>query len=248
MHYRFILYIIFGVLPSLIWLFYYLKKDLHPEPKRMILKVFFWGVAATIPVFFIQIGLSGLLKSQSAVSVLADWPVVIGFIKWFIVIAFVEELFKYLAVRLAIFHSGELDEPLDIMLYMVVGALGFAALENILYLFIPVNGFVPFSEIFQTTIALSFIRFIGGTLLHTLTSGMVGYFMALSSIRDGKGLKLTPFGILAAALLHGLYNFSIIKLSAPFDAIIPTAIIIGLIAFIFYDFDEIKKIKSICKI
>lgn len=248
MYYRLILYIIFGVLPSLVWLFYYLKKDSHPEPKRMILKVFFWGTAATIPTLFAQIGLSIILKSQSVSSVLANWPFAIEFIKWFVVIALTEELFKYLAVRLAILHSGELDEPLDIMLYMVVGALGFAALENILYLFVPVNGFVPFGKILQMTIWISFSRFIGGTLLHTLTSGMVGYFMALSSVRDGKRLKLAPFGILAAVLLHGLYNFSIIEMNAPLDAVIPIAVIIGLIAFMFYDFNEIKKIKSICKL
>lgn len=248
MHYRLILYIIFGVLPSLIWLFYYLRKDLHPEPKRMIVKVFFFGIAATIPTFFIQIGLSELMKSQIIFPFTVFYPAVAEFVRWFIIIAFTEELFKYLSVRLAIFHSRELDEPLDIMLYMVVGALGFAALENILYLFVPVNGFTPFSEIVKATVSISFIRFIGGTLLHTLTSGMVGYFMALSSVKNGKEKKFTAFGIFLAALLHGLYNFSIIRMSDPFNFIVPTAVIVGLTVFMLYDFDEIKKVKSICKI
>lgn len=248
MYYRLILYIIFGVLPSLIWLFYYLKKDLHPEPKKMIIKVFLCGMAATIPTFFVEVGLLELLSSQFISPFMAYLPAVAEFLKWFVIIALTEEVFKYLAVRLAIFRSGELDEPLDIMLYMVVGALGFATLENVLYLFSPINSAISFNEIVRTTISGSFIRFIGGTLLHTLTSGMVGYFMALSSVKNGKGKKFTAFGIFLAALLHGLYNFSIIRMSDPFDFIVPAAVIVGLTAFMFYDFDEIKKVKSICKI
>ena len=38
-----IIYVILGLLPSLTWLSYYLTKDLHPEPKKMILKIFLWG-------------------------------------------------------------------------------------------------------------------------------------------------------------------------------------------------------------
>ena len=61
MDYYIIIYIIFGVLPSLTWLSYYLRKDVHPEPKKMVLKIFLWGALITIPVFFVQIGLAKLL-------------------------------------------------------------------------------------------------------------------------------------------------------------------------------------------
>ena len=125
--YRIPLYLIFGILPSLIWLFYYLKKDLHPEPKRMILKIFIYGALATIPVFFIQINLSQLLSQIRASLFFVDYPIVIELLKWFLVIAFTEEIFKYLVVKLAVFRSRELDEPVDIMIYMIVAAFGFAA-------------------------------------------------------------------------------------------------------------------------
>ncbi|MDO8530315.1 MAG: PrsW family glutamic-type intramembrane protease, partial [bacterium] len=183
--YYLLLYFAFGVLPSIIWLFYYLSKDLHPEPKRMILEVFLLGMLSTIPVFFLQLGLSFMLK---AFYFLYLPPFLAEIIKWFVVIAFTEELFKYLVVRLTLFKSKELDEPLDIMLYMVVAALGFAALENILYLFSPIENIVSFSAIVKTTITISFIRFIGATFLHTLCSALVGYFLALSSVRGHKGV------------------------------------------------------------
>src|SRR3989344_4407839 len=131
--YRLFLNILGGILPALAWLFHYLKKDAHPEPKRMILKVFLWGALITLPVFFVQLGLSTLLAGLKLPAL------IISILYWFLAIAFTEEFFKYLVVKKVVFNSKHLDEPLDIMLYMIVAALGFAALENILYLFSPVN-------------------------------------------------------------------------------------------------------------
>ncbi len=239
-YYRLILYILFGILPSLIWLFYYLGKDIHPEPKKMIVKVFLWGMAATIPALFLQIIFSQLLSY-------IPYQIVSNIIKWFFIIALIEELCKYFVVKLVVFNSDALDEPLDIMLYMVVAALGFAALENILYLFSPING-LSFEAVLKTTVLISFMRFIGATFLHTLCSALLGYFLALSVLWGKHRLKLTLLGILLATTLHGLYNFSIITLASPLNFIIPIMVIVGLAVFIFYDFDEIKKVKSICKI
>ncbi len=51
------LYIFLGILPSIIWLLYYLKKDTHPEPRLMILKIFFWGMLSALPAIFIEKGI-----------------------------------------------------------------------------------------------------------------------------------------------------------------------------------------------
>ena len=245
--YRVALYIIFGLLPSLIWLFYYLKKDLHPEPKRMILKIFLWGVFITIPVFIIQIGLAQLLIAVKPFAFFGHFPVITEVLKWFFIIALTEEFFKYAVVKLNVFSNKEMDEPLDIMLYMVVAALGFAAAENILYLFSPI-GNLSFDAVVQTAVVISIIRFLGATFLHTLCSALFGYFVALSFLKARNKIKLAFTGLLLATLLHGLYNFSIINLSWPFNVSIPVLIIVGLALFMLYDFDEIKKIKSICKL
>ncbi len=249
-YYRIPLYILFGILPSLSWLFYYLKKDLHPEPKRMILKVFIMGCLSTIPTFFIQTGLITLLRQYSGLPVFTAYPILLSLLTWFLIIALTEELFKYLAVRLSVFGSYTLDEPLDIMLYMVVSALGFAAVENMLYLFSPI-GQMSFGTTFETAIVISGIRFMGATFLHTLSSGLIGYFIALSLsvAKNSKKVFVLPFfGFIIAILLHGLYNFSIITLDSPYNIIIPVSILLGLVIFMLYDFDHIKKVKSICKL
>jgi RsiW-degrading membrane proteinase PrsW (M82 family) len=245
--FRLILYIIFGILPSLAWLFYYLQKDLHPEPKRMIVKIFLWGSFITVPVFLLQVALITLSNQLHYISFFNNYPGAIEIIKWFFIIAFIEETFKYIVVKMNVLGSYALDEPLDIMLYMVVAALGFAAVENILYLFSPA-GNLSFASIIEAAMAVSLIRFIGATFLHTLCSGLVGYFMAKSSLRAKKRFRMTILGIILATLLHGLYDFSIITLQSPLVWIVPAMIIIGLALFMMYDFDEIKKVKSICKI
>ncbi|MEK7664279.1 MAG: PrsW family intramembrane metalloprotease [Patescibacteria group bacterium] len=253
-YYRLTLYIIFGVLPSLIWLFYYLTKDLHPEPKKTILRVFLFGALATIPTLFIQVWLSeSLVQSQYLAGIylpeiVVYLPFIFKIVKWFLIIALTEEVFKYLVVRLSVYQYGVLDEPLDVMLYMVVSALGFAALENILYLFSPIGGVLSFDQIFKTTVTISFIRFIGATFLHTLSSALVGYFLVKSLFDPSRRLKFTAIGIFLATLLHGLYNFSIMTLREPFNFIISAIILAVLALFIIYDFDEVKKLKGICKL
>jgi len=241
MDYTIIIYIIFGLLPSLTWLSYYLRKDIHPEPKKAIVKIFLWGALITIPVFFVQLGLASLLAKIN-VSVF-----ITSLIYWFIIISFTEEFFKYLVIRLKIINSPDLDEPLDLMLYMVVAALGFAALENILYLFTPVEA-MSFNQIMDRTLIITFIRFIGATFLHTLCSAVIGYAIAISFCDVKRKYLSFGSGLFVATLLHGLYDFSIMTLDGYMKVAIPAIVIITLAFLVFSGFERLKKLKSVCKI
>jgi RsiW-degrading membrane proteinase PrsW (M82 family) len=238
MDYKIILNVIFGVLPSLIWLSYYLRKDAHPEPKKTILKIFLWGALITLPVFFVQIGLATLL-SKINIS-----PLATSLIYWFLIIAFTEELFKYFVIKMKALNSPDMDEPLDIMLYMVVAALGFAALENILYLSAPIDQ-LSHNDLVNRTLIVSFIRFIGATFLHTLCSALVGYFVAISCHDQKNRLFEVSFGIFAATLLHGIYDFSIMTLDGYMKVIIPAATLLTLALLVFSGFEKLKKLKSV---
>jgi RsiW-degrading membrane proteinase PrsW (M82 family) len=215
-----------------------MSKDMHPEPKKTILRIFLWGALSTIPVFFVQIGLMVLLAK-------ADLdPLTTSIIYWFLVISLTEEFFKYLIVRLKVQNSKDMDEPLDIMLYMVVSALGFAALENILYLFTPASG-LSLNQLLQQTVIVSFIRFVGATFLHTLCSAVIGYFMALSFFHPKRSMLYMPLGFFIAVLLHGLFDFSIIKIEGYEVLVIPglLLLIVGFLTFL--GFERLKKIKSV---
>ena len=241
MDYKIILYIFFGVLPALVWLSYYLRKDVHPEPKLMVLKVFLWGAFITLPVFLAQLGLSALLSELKL-------PIfIVSLLYWFVVIALTEEFFKYLVVRGKVFNNCNLDEPLDIMLYMIISALGFAALENILYLFSPANN-LSFNQVLNNTIIISFVRFIGATFLHTLASGTLGYFLALSFYETKNKTRLFLAGLSVAAIAHGLYNFSIMTFKGILQLSIPIIILTGLAIFMIWAFNRVKSMKSVGKI
>lgn len=236
---RFVIYIFFGTTASVTWLLQFLRKDKLAEPTRMILKIFFWGMVITIPVFAVEFGLAHVINAITLPSLLTS------LLYWFLAIAFVEELFKYLLVKGKVLKNLAFDEPVDAMIYMIVGALGFAALENILYLLPPAEKIFSLNELFTRTIIISFFRFVGATFLHALCSGLVGYFLALSLFKNRRS-GLTILGLSIAVLLHGLYNFSIMEIGTPLKFIIPVVILLGLALFITLAFRKLKKMKSIC--
>ncbi|MEK9209240.1 MAG: PrsW family glutamic-type intramembrane protease, partial [Patescibacteria group bacterium] len=187
-----------GVLPALIWLWFWLKEDLHPEPKKAIALAFFFGMLAVPVAFVLEKALAGLelfFNPQIAsISIFAIFG-------W----AFIEEYLKYFAARHSAFKKPWFDEPIDALIYILTAALGFAALENILFIFQAgdqgmLSGFVAGN-----------MRFIGATLLHILASSAVGVGLAFGFFKKEKIRRNVVWGLLAAVGLHALFNFFIIK-------------------------------------
>ena len=229
--------IIFALLPSLIWLLFFLRKDANPESNEMILKVFLYGMLAVIPAAIIQFGFIGFFKN------LPLSPFLILTLSLFIGVALVEEVSKYLVVHLKVLKSPELDEPLDVMLYMIVAALGFAALENILYLLQ--------AETISDILLLNLLRFIAPVFGHALWSGTLGYFLALSFYEPKQKLKLLIFGFALVSFLHAAFNYVIMQAAETEDGkwlIWIIIMIISLAIFVTLGFKRLQKLKSICKI
>lgn len=249
----YIIYIFFGLAPSIIWLLFYLRKDVHPESNKMILKIFLYGMFGAIIAALVELAFSETFQTLTTNFLLYH----------FLIIALVEELSKYLIVKVKVINHPEFDEPVDVMLYMIIVALGFAALENILVLFSGESSFV-FQEVFRKSIVISSVRFIGATFLHALSSGALGYFLALSFFETKKRLKLTLLGIAIATLLHGFFNISIIGIEGSLSikdgqltvinfplfifSLISVIITLSFLGFfISFSFKKLKKIASICK-
>ena len=221
-------YLAFALTPSLLWLIYYLRKDAHPEPNWMIVKGFLFGALSVIPTLALQI----------------FFNLTVG--QFLIIFALLsvasEELMKYLSVRWGIFPSTEVDEPTDVMLYLVIAGLGFAAVENFFYLMNPEN-----IQLTQVAV-MAVVRFISATLIHALSSGLLGYFIAKKYFLTGK--RFSGKGFLLAFGLHSLYNLSIMLadhlIAEPTFAqilIIISVIPIGLIILNVYGFKDLKKIN-----
>ncbi len=244
------LYIFFGILPSLIWLQFYLRKDAKPEPKRMILKIFVYGMLLTIPAIFLEKAFFELKISNFS-------PFGVSVLNIFLGVALVEEYLKFLLIKSKILNDPEFDEPVDAMIYMIVAALGFAGAENLLVLFstgiqqsagggflLPLLTPVFLKKIFE----ISLLRFLGATFLHALSSAIVGFFIGLSFFEKEKRGRLISIGMILAVLLHGFYNFSIIELRKGLETlIIAFFLLVTAAMFVSFGFKRLKRIASLYK-
>jgi len=238
----YLFYIISALAPSIVWLLFYLAKDQHPEPKKKILEVFFLGVIIAILVAVLEVGILKFINIFFSALIITSSIWFLLF-KYFFIIAMIEEMSKYLIVRKFILYDSAIDEPLDIMLYLIVAALGFATLENFLLIF---NVAEP-SGVLEI-LKFSNIRFIGATFFHTLASGAFGFFIALSLCSEKNKISNFFLGFAVAVFSHGLYNFCIAELSGILEYLIPIIIIASLSIFTTFGFIKLKKIKSVCKI
>lgn len=185
--------ILSGFLPALFWLWFWLKEDNQkPEPKGLLTILFIVGMISVIFVIPIQKFIQNNITSQ-------EWQI----IGW----ASAEELIKYLGVVILLYKTNRIDEPIDWPIFLITVALGFAALENTLFLI------KPFS-LGQATVGLltGQLRFLGSTLLHAVSSGIIGIALGLSFFMGKFIKKIYLFvGITLAITLHSAFNFFIME-------------------------------------
>jgi len=155
----------------------------------------------------------------------------------------IEEYLKYAVVKSRVLKDPAFDEPLDAMLYLIISALGFAAVENLLNIFLAPN------LTLKLAVSQSIARFLSATFLHTLASGLLGYFLALSMLNIKKRKMYLLGGFLLAAVFHGLYNYFawLIDFNNYF-ALLLALFLAALGALITWQFYRLKKTLSICKI
>lgn len=233
----FFLYIFLGILPSLIWLCYFLRKDVHPEPKGKILAVFLGGVLAGFLAIFFEIGFEKFISFFDFNLLLKNFLII------FLGVALVEEISKYLVVKVQVLNSPEFDEPVDAMLYLIISALGFAGIENILLFFKPGLFSSPFDPFL-----FSFLRFLGATFLHALSSAILGYFLALSLRFSKNHLQFLTAGILIATFLHGFYNFTIIEIEGFLKLYLLGILLLLAFIFVILGFKKLKRSRSVCEV
>lgn len=243
-------YIVLGFLPSFIWLLFYLRKDSHPEPKKQILKIFIWGMliaplAAFLEFFFYWLINPSLEVREVLVSFgspQAAWQGLVGLV---VIAPVVEEYLKYKIVRVKAINHSAFDEPLDAMIYLIVGALGFAAVENLIVVL--ENPSAPFA----TTLGIISFRFLGATFLHVLSSAIAGYYLAksLPRRRSVKRASFVAQGLALAIFCHGVYNYLIRFIEeSPEIVILIALLLISMAIFVARGFRKLKEELSVCKI
>lgn len=218
--------LIFGLLPGFAWLIFYFTEEPHPEPKRLIALTFFAGIAFG----FFTIAIEEIFNNT-----VSGWGVQMVSIASLLGLALIEEVMKFGAAYFAVGKSPLLDEPVERMLYMIVAAMGFATLENIGAI---TNVSLAATQAALASVALqtASLRFVGATLLHSLTSGIVGYHWALGLARKKLWQNLT-IGFAIATVLHALFNYLILNYGNIAYAVL-LLVIVGF--FVLNDFEKLK--------
>jgi RsiW-degrading membrane proteinase PrsW (M82 family) len=223
-----LLAIVLGFLPGFAWLVFYLTEDPHPEPKRLVLFTFLAGIAfgfiAVVAERFWNSAAAGLgVETFSIVSLLG--------------LALIEELAKFAAAHFSISRTPEMRDPIDPMIYAIVAALGFATLENIGTLANLAAAGSWTMAAFQTIS----LRFVGATLLHSLTSGIVGYQWSLGLAKRRTGNFLIA-GLILATLAHAAFNYLILN-AANLAYAVMFLLLVGF--FVLNDFEKLREKEEI---
>lgn len=215
-----------GVIPTLFWLWFWLKEDrCHPEPMVLLLGAFLAGMVA-VPL---------VIPLERAVATVTSGGLMV--ILW----AMIEEAMKFVMAYFAVLRRKEMNEPVDAVIYMITVALGFAALENALFLLSPLG-----DGLIAETLHTGNLRFIGATLVHTLASATIGISIALAFYRGHAWRDVAAcIGLILATALHALFNFSIISQSDKNEGVLIAffSIWIGIIVLILL-FEKVKRIPQ----
>lgn len=171
----------------------YLKDEYEREPLKYLLISFILGVLTAFPVVFLGDYVEEYTGFRLAQN---DWTQILLYA--FVVVALTEELMKYLVLRWYIYHHDEFDEPFDGIMYGTAISLGFAAIENVLYVFSSDDG-----------IGTGLLRMFTAVPAHAMFGVLMGYFVGKAKFTVGRTASFIERmkGLFVAVLFHGLYDF-----------------------------------------
>ncbi len=173
--------------PVFIILFYiYFRDKYDREPLGLLIKAVVAGMLAVIPIILVERLLIIIMPSLGKVPAAAY--------NAFLVAGSTEELFKFLALYLLVWKSPSFNEKFDGIVYAVFVSLGFAAVENVLYV---VDGG------YQTAI----VRAITAVPAHALFGITMGYYFGIARMYSELKKAYLRKAIFIPILLHGIYDF-----------------------------------------
>ncbi|PCI30806.1 hypothetical protein COB52_01025 [Candidatus Kaiserbacteria bacterium] len=216
--------VIGGIVPAMIWVWFWNKEDAkHPEPTQLIVAAFLVGMVAVAAVIPLQ---------KMAMMILTGTPMIIA---W----AAIEEIMKFALAYFTVLAHKANNEPIDALIYLITVSLGFAAAENALFLIDPIAN----SGIVESILTGNF-RFLGATLLHVLSSSLIGLALGLSFYKR-KVVKFwyVSIGLVLAIVLHGSFNFFILRSDGNELLRVFAFVWLGLILLLI-SFEQVKRIKN----
>jgi hypothetical protein len=183
-----------AVLPSLLLLWYFYSRDKYPEPPRVVATTFVLGVA-TIPLV---LGFGRLVEP-----LLGGWPAdpyLGGAVDAFVYAALPEEALKLAVLLLYVRRHSAFDEPMDGLVYGVAVSLGFATLENVIY-------------VSAGSIQLAVVRALTTLPCHGTLGAIMGYYVGRASFATAQRGRALVLALVVPTLFHTLYDFPLLAIA-----------------------------------
>ena len=168
-------------------LYIYLKDKHEREPIGLLIVSFIYGILST----FITLVVSYLLESfllfrkDNLIDQLANA---------FLYVALLEEFSKFIFIRFILFNNKNFNEPFDGIVYAVMVGMGFATLENILY-------------VSQYGFATAMLRMFTAVPAHATFAILMGYFIGKAKFSRQATIGYSLLGLLVATFFHGAYDY-----------------------------------------
>lgn len=170
--------------------YFYLKDKYDAEPVRMVVRLFLVGVLIVFPTMVIQRGfMLGL----------GDDPFVFSFL----ISGGIEEFLKWFVIYFLLYSHSAFDEPYDGIVYAVAVALGFATLENVIYV---LYNHSSFSELI--------LRAMLPVSGHALFGVIMGYYLGMAKFVPGQEKKFLILSLVLPVIWHGSFDFILLKTDA----------------------------------
>ncbi|MGJ9384851.1 PrsW family intramembrane metalloprotease [Salipaludibacillus neizhouensis] len=186
-------------------IFFYLKDEFEQEPVLMVIRCFIFGALLVFPVMFIQFVITEETTFNSSLLIT------------FFQVAFVEEFIKWFIVLVAVFYHVHFNQRYDGIVYSTAVALGFASIENIL--FILANG-----------LDTAFYRAIFPVTSHALFGVVMGYYFGKAKFHINKRNRYLFLALFIPIVLHGFYNLILASLNHWIYALAPFMVCLWIVA------------------
>lgn len=189
--------LVLAIAPAVaLFLFFYFREKYRKGPIGILLVTFGLGAASLVPAVTVTLSLQRLTGWSSRTPNLLH-----AFLGAMLIVGLVEEGAKFIVVRFYAYHRPEFNEPYDGIMYSVMAALGFATIENIIY-------------VLSQGAGTGVMRALLSVPSHAFDGVLMGYFLGeakfAGSDRAGNWLATLGFGL--AVIAHGLYDFIVFSL------------------------------------
>jgi len=170
-----------------IGIYIYLKDSHEREPIHLLLLSFLYGGLSTVVTFVISYPIHLIFFTESA-------DALDQFYNAFFKVALIEEFSKFVFVRFILYPNKNFNEPFDGIVYAVMVSMGFATVENLIYVF--EQGFVT-----------GVLRVFTAVPAHATFAVMMGYFLGNAKFSPNRSVYFSILALVAPTFFHGAYDY-----------------------------------------